>query len=370
MPTIFEIDSIEDLSPWESSWRALVGGTPQANFFHTWEWLTLFGRSLPETSRLRVFVQKEENRWVGAMPMVLCREQRRLGMMTVLTVPLEGWGTLFTPLGAAPQQVLTQVLQHLHHARRDWSILALRWLDERDGQLKVDVALDEAGWRFQTAKQTRGVLVDCRGTWDDYWGARPKKWRHNLERVGRKLRRELATPRFQRWRGRLSEPERSRVWELCLQVARRSWQAHAGHGVPLSDPAHQPFLKSLHATACDTGHLDAVVMFLEEKPVAFGYNLVHGGRVSGFRIGYDQAYRNYGVGLQLAVFALQDSFQRGDEWFDLGIDYLGYKRHLETHEYIMREYEHYSSWSLRGQVLRCSHALQSWWASPASESVS
>ncbi len=368
METVVEVRTREEASSLQSAWRELAEVTPQANFFQSWDWLTTYADFLPATSSLRIYAVVEGERVVGIFPMVLCEEHRRVGTMRVLTPALDSWGTLFTPLGHDPQQVLTSVLRHLRNQQRDWSILSLRWLDERNGRMDVDRALDEAGWRYLIAKEHRGVLVDCRRDWEQYWRSRPKKWRHNLERLSRKLARELGEPRFCRWRGVVTEPDRSQIWQSCQQVARASWQAEAEKGVPLCDPSHLPFLEALHHTAAQHGYLDVTMMFVDQRPVAFGYNLVFQGRVTGFRVGYDQQFRSYGVGMQLARFTLEDSFRRGDEWFDFGIDYLGYKKHLETHEYVTREYEHYSAWSLRSQLLRCKHAIDSWW-SPAEQSL-
>ncbi len=368
MGNVQEFNRLDDFCSLEESWRRLTDQTPLANFFQTWEWLTTYWEHLPDDRRMRVFVVEKDGTAVGMLPMVVCPESRGVGTMQVFTLPLDSWGTLFTPLGPSPQQTLQTVLDHLHSRRRDWDILSLRWLDERPGQLDVAVALAKTGWRTQVVKENRGVLIDCRTDWQTYWDSRSKKWRSNVGRLRRKLTRDFAEPEIRRWRGDLSHAERDCVWEDCQRVARSSWQAESGKGVPLCSETHLPFLKRLHDVACSAGFIDVVLMYVDEQPVAYGYNFVYRRNVSGFRMGYDQAFRQYGVGMQLAVFTLEDSFRRDDEWFDFGIDFLDYKRQLETDEYVTREYEHYAPTSLRGQLLRCKHALEGWW-SPHSEST-
>jgi len=357
-----EINGLDQLAEYRHDWRRLLEQTPRASFFQTSEWLEAYWRHCGAGQKLRVLVICEGGRTAGIVPLVVRREQTRVGALRVLTYPLADWGSFFGPLGPAPEATLTAGLRYVREARRDWDLLELRWIDPDAGHRQMtEAAMRCAGLQAHATVWNRTAVVDLAGAWEDYLAARPAKWRNNLRRAERRLR-EQGKLEVVHYRplgdDRGDGSPRWDLYDACEDVAERSWQGTSTTGTTLSHPSIRPFLRDVHESAAGLGAVDVHLLFLDDQPLAFAYNYYWQGRVEGLRAGYDAAVSRDGAGSLLLAWAIREGFRRGDRVYDLGIGSLQCKRHLATRVVPIYRCSHFAAGGLRTQLVRLKRSWQ------------
>ncbi|MGY8770287.1 MAG: hypothetical protein ACKVH8_17865 [Pirellulales bacterium] len=130
MPEVIEIRDIEDLDAYCFQWKSLFSQTRSASIFQTYDWLKAYWKHFGEDQQLRVLIVSSRGSIIGILPLVVRREQTRLGSLRVLTYPLADWGSFFGPVGPNPTATLLAGMQYISQTKRDWDLLDLRWVDD------------------------------------------------------------------------------------------------------------------------------------------------------------------------------------------------------------------------------------------------
>jgi CelD/BcsL family acetyltransferase involved in cellulose biosynthesis len=349
-----EINDFEELETLRLPWRSLHAQTRGASFFQTLDWLLTYWRHYGEKQRLRVLVVESNNEILGILPLVVRTEATRLGSIRVLTYPLHNWGTFYGPLGPNPTATLTAGLAHIGRTTRDWDMIDLRWVNrDQVDHRRTATALELASLSAAEHALESVALVKYEGTWEEYWLARPRKWRANLRRSQKLLagRGQLRVVRYRPAGAAHGEDDpRWDLYEACERVAAQSWQASSGQGNTMSSSSVSGFLRDAHTAAVKLGMVDLGLLYVDEEAVAFIYNYHCEGQLFGLRMGYNPAFD--GAGSVLMQDVLADSFQRGDAAFNLGAGYLEWKRPWLTTIVASYHYTHYAPRALRAQALR------------------
>ena len=255
-----EINDIERLADDRLLWNALLPQTPGASFFHSLDWLELYWRHFGGDQRLRALVVRADRQPVGILPLVVQREQTRVGKVRTLTYPLHDWGTFYGPIGPNPTATLLAGLRHIARTRRDWDMLDLRWIDV-DGcdRGRSERTMEQVGFRPHGQVWDVAPRIEIDGAWEDYWNGREKKWRHNVERCSRRLH-ESGEVSFIRYRPQGAAcgdgDPRWDLYDACVELAARSWQSGGGETATLSSPGVRQFLREVHAAAARSGNVD------------------------------------------------------------------------------------------------------------------
>ncbi len=188
MPQVFEINRIEDLIPLSGDWEDLLRQTPGASFFQSLPWLQIYWRHFGAEQKLRVLAVRGEDRAAGILPLVVRRENSKVGPLRVLTFPLHAWGSFYGPIAADPAAALAAGLEHIQRTRRDWDLLELRWQGaiETDPR-EIQRTMRAAGFQAYTTESDRTAVVDLGGTWEAYWSSRKGAWLRRFRHAERKL---------------------------------------------------------------------------------------------------------------------------------------------------------------------------------------
>jgi len=356
MSTTIEINHPEELESCELLWRWLLSKTRNASYFQSLDWLRAYVKFHADRVRLRVLIVEAGGETLGILPLVVEREDSRVGPIRVLTYPLGSWGTFFGPIGPNPTATLALGLAHIQRTRRDWDMIDLRWVDKgRTDHGRTPAAMRSNGLQALPESMEQVALVDTSGTWEDYWNSHNQHWRNNMRRCYSKLA-EKGAIRYVRYRPRgAAHDDGDPRWDLyraCEMVAARSWQQEAPSGNTLSHPSVRPLLHEVHARAAKSGNLDVNLLYVADRPVAFAYNYHHDGSVFGLRTGYDSQLDFKGAGTLLMGSMIQDSFLRDDRLINLGAGYLEHKRRWLTSIAQSYRYTHFANTALRVQALR------------------
>src|SRR5688572_1495880 len=122
---IVEVNEIDQLLSHRDEWARLLGETPDAGFFQTLDWLSIYWRHFGRDQRLRTLLVYDEERLVGILPLAVKPLATRGGAVRTLGYPLDGWETRYGPIGANARAVLSAGLRHVDQTARDWDVLEL-----------------------------------------------------------------------------------------------------------------------------------------------------------------------------------------------------------------------------------------------------
>lgn len=335
MADVVEINDIEALRSYHLAWTALHAETPRASFFQTLEWLTAYWRHAGEGQRLRVIVVRSAGRPIGILPLVERTEPSRVGPVRVLTYPLEDWGAWYGPIGPNQTATLTLAMKHLASTPREWDVFEPRWTNhdtvDRGRTLR---AMQLAGLPASVTSRAAVSLIECQrlGTWDAYLATRSSKVRHELRRQRRKLESEHNVEHLRVRPEPLRDGDGDPHWELydaCVAISRKSWQADSTTGNTLCHPGVAPLLRDAHEQAARLGMVDLNLLLVDGKPAAYLYAYHCRGEVFGLRMGYDPA-APASAGAVLVGRFIEESFERGDTRIDFGAGDESFKRRLRT----------------------------------------
>lgn len=366
MITVKEINDLPALAPLRTQWQILLGDTPGASFFQSYDWLETYLAHFGSGQRLRVLTVWSAEKLVGIVPLVVRQQHRHWGSLAVLTYPLDDWGSFYGPIGAETTTILQAALTHVRTTPRDWDLIELPWVDARGcDQGHTAAALAGALLPASVETQQSSALVELARfpSWQAYWASRTSRWRNNVRRSQRKLaERGQVTHLRYRPLGSADHDDDPR-WDLYLQcerIAQASWQGQSKSGTTLSHAAIRPFLRDCHAAAVRAGALDLNMLQVDGVAVAFNYAYHLRGHVFGLRTGYDASHGADGAGTVLQAHMIEDSFARGDHTYDLGAGYLQCKRYWQT---AIRESHRYTHFPLapRAQMVRVKRQIERFW---------
>ena len=374
MAEVVEINSLEELQPYRLLWNSLLPQTPKASFFHTYNWFETYWKHFGNQRRMRVLIVYGAGRPIGIVPFCVQQERYFVGKVRVLTYPLSDWGMWYGPIGPSPTASLLMATRHLRETERDWDLLDLRWIPACKGELRsTGQALQMIGWQPQQREYQKTSNIElCGYDWDSYFGSRSKKWRHETRRQRRALDRRGEVD-FERHRpDSAAEGDGDPHWEMyeaCLGVSRKSWQADSNSGNTLCHKHVQPFLRDCHAEAARLGMLDITLLRVDGEPVAFQYNYCFDQRIFGLRMGYSHDFAKLCAGSVLFTLSLEDSFTRKDRLIELGIGESRFKHRVRTNVQTSYRMTYYPWNAWRAQGVRLTQKLKSRKAEAASKSA-
>ncbi len=356
MAEVTEIRSIEELASYRLVWQSLLLKTRDATFFQSLDWLETYWHHFGADKQLRVLVVSAAGETIGIVPLVVVTEPTRVGPVRFLTYPLQDWGTFFGPIGPNPTASLVAAMRHLRETPRDWDVLDLRWVDcDRTDCGRTKQAMSQVGFKPQAQPWMRGSVVELPETWDEYWKARPRRWRENVRRCRRRLE-DMGEVTYVRYRPEgIAYGDADPRWDLfdaCIAIAKKSWQSESATGSMISSPEVERFLRDAHEAAVRAGAVDLNLVLVDGQPVAFTYNYHASGRVFGLRKGFDPEFRAGSPGVVLDHLMLEDGHERGDVHYDMGVGAIEAKRYWITSEATSYRMTHFRGNVARAQALR------------------
>ncbi len=355
MLTTTELNSVDDFDAIRATWHRLWALTARATFFQTPEWIETAWKHYPDPQKLRVILVERQGEIVGIVPFCVRTERRKVGSLRMLTYPLNDWGTFFGPIGQHPGTAFRAAMRHLCSTPRDWDLIDLCWVDEAASEfLDVGLAMREARYGFLARPRMEVRICRMTGDWEAFVAGKSHNWRRQMRRDLHQLE-EAGEVRLLRYRpeagGSGAEPEHFEVYQLCEEIAKKSWQADAESQSTLCSPRVRQVLLPLHRQAAALGMLDVAVLMVGERPAAFFYNYAARGHVYGLRMGYDPAAELAGAGKILLYRMIEDSFRRGDVEYCFGPGRQSYKDRFATEMRHAYSFRHYAWGSFRSQLL-------------------
>src|SRR5512145_2970215 len=88
------------------AWNALLAQTPDASFCQSPDWLAVHWRHAGYDGEPKILAVAEAGEVIGILALSLQRQNRKLGRMSVLTLPGDQWVSFCGPVGKEPERVL------------------------------------------------------------------------------------------------------------------------------------------------------------------------------------------------------------------------------------------------------------------------
>jgi len=367
MLRVIELNKTEDLSEYQSDWNRLLAVTPGGNFFQSLDWLQVYWRHYEADQKLRVLIIRDADEVTGIVPLCERTIKTRFGECRILTYPFDDWGSFYGPISADPEATLARSLEFIQQPLplREWDLLDLRCVDTDgfdDGVTEKALATANLPYKKQLWNQT--AYVDLNQNWDDYLAGRSGKARQTYLRAERRVEKEGEID-FLRYRPRgddfgESDP-RWDLYEICEEIARKSWQGDSTTGTTLSHENVTQYFRETHESAVRFGAVDLNVLYVGGQPAAFNYNYIYQGLVYSLRMGFDPSISNKGLGRLLMGRMLRNSMERGDLIYDIGPGSLDAKKYWYTSVENSYRYMHYSRVSGMAKILQLSNQVASWY---------
>ena len=362
MLQVSEINDLRGLDPLRGAWREQLAVTPGYSLFQTLDWLEETWEHYPLPQKLRVVVIERCGQPVGIVPLCVRTEIRKLGALRVLTYPLNDWGTFYGPISADPSTAIGAAVGHVAATARDWDLIDLRWVDEAGSEfMAVGQSMRSAGLEFRARPRMEVRLCRMADGWEKYLTSRSRNWRREmrsdlaaLESIG-----EVRLVRHRPLAGANDPVLDDEIFETCASIAEKSWQAADPAQSTLSSSRVRDVLKRVHLRAAALGMLDANLLTVGGKPVAFNYNYLAGDRTYGLRSGFDQTAGLDNCGKILIYKMLEDAFQRGDAEYSFGPGRQPYKDRFATDMRRAYTFRHFARRSLRSQLMNFRERLAS-----------
>jgi CelD/BcsL family acetyltransferase involved in cellulose biosynthesis len=364
MIEVQQIDDIDTLGAYRLLWTSWLPDTPHASFFQTLEWLETYWRHFGRDQQLRALIVRFAGKPIGILPLCIRSQQHRFGTVRVLGYPLDSWGNWYGPIGSNRALAMLAAMQHVRHARRDWDLCELRWnaASWRDGS-RAARSMRVVGMPVDERPDRTTSVIDFAGGWERYLSAKPSKTRHEIRRV---LRRALENHNLTYIRHRPAparEGDGDPAWELyamCEHVALASWQGSSTIGNTITHDRVRSFFRDTHAVAARLGMVDINLLLVDGRPAAFSYNYNFCGQLTCLRIGYDPSLRSVGYGKVLLLRSIQDSFEQGDQSYDLGPGDSRLEREIRTQTESSYQLTHTPIGSWRSQAVRWTRWARKW----------
>jgi CelD/BcsL family acetyltransferase involved in cellulose biosynthesis len=361
---IREINQLAELEAVRADWQRLLLQTPGYSFFQTLQWLETSWDHYPLPQKLRVIVVEHGGGPIGIVPFCVRTEVRKVGRVRALTYPLQDWGTFYGPIASEPHLAFRAAIKHIAATPRDWDFVDLRWVDEAAPEfMAVGEAMRDAGFGFFTRPRMEVRICRMAEGWDAYLESRSRNWRREMRRSIELLEKNGGEVKLLRYRPSADatggESRHDEIFDVCIEIAERSWQADSGPTGTLSSPSVRDLLRQLHRQAGDLGMLDTNILMVGGRPVAFNYNYLADRRTYGLRCGFDGTAGLENCGKILLYKMLEDSFLRGDSEYNFGPGRQPYKDRFATEMRLAYTFRHYARYSLRSQLLRLKERVSS-----------
>jgi len=316
-------------SAFRTDWLRLHARAIGANVFSTLLWLEqgLLAFAAPGTAVRPVrFVAGDEQTVAMCL---LCETTTRRGWLPQRCLRTVDYNVQrFMPIIAATPDHITAALLALYQARaRRFDVLDFFKLDGLDGHLTaITDRLRGAGIATHLSEFNLQPYLLMRDTWEEEYRTHSPVFWKNPRRMHNKLEREVGPVRYVRVRTAADLAQLPATLDAIGMVMRKSWQAaDIEQGGNYTVTQMEAFYRAIAHAAAPHGNLDLNVLYANDIPIAFDYNVVEAARVYVLIGMYDGAYAKYSPGKVLMTLWLRDSHARGDRRIEFGGEHLEYK---------------------------------------------
>jgi CelD/BcsL family acetyltransferase involved in cellulose biosynthesis len=293
-------------------WNVLAEASP----FLTWEWLDAWWRSFGEHAGMRIYVS-----WDGAELAAGMACGLKGGHLRAMS---NSETDLYRPVARSDDD-LPEVLDAI--AAGPWSRITMLAVPIGDSATERMVdALRGQGWLVhETVRETCPFIDTARGSFDDYVKGMSAKTRANLRRARRRLESE----------GRLDVRVDEPIADLeptlaeAFELEAAGWKGRSKSATLSSERAAR-FWRCVSERFDQAGELRFSQLRLDGSLIAFSLDVLHGGRIYGMKISYDERLSSFAPGNVLVMEMVARAFERETQAIEMLGPMLDSKQRFAT----------------------------------------
>lgn len=308
------VDHTADLPGLREKWGELEAADPAA-VAGSWRFLCAWCRQRLNGDSVHVVLLHEGSQCVGLAPMMVTT--RRMGPVRVPTLTYmtrNGYvpGPRLLAFPEARPEVAERLVEHVLERDRAWR--AVRLINIIPGG-PLDRVLGQRlghGLCAHYGAEEGSATIPLPGKWEDLLSSFRRDRRQAIVNRAERL---AASHRVESLA--LTEPgEIAPALEECFAVASRSWQGRAGTSIA-STPESRRFYRDLLADYGRKGQARIQLLRVDGKAAAFEIALAYHGCHYALKIGFDQALREFGIGVLAQADAFRGAMEAGDREVEL-----------------------------------------------------
>lgn len=313
---IEKITTTEGLAELGSVWDNLLEKNATYAPFLTHGWVNTWWQILGKQNgnRLFILVGREDNKIVGIAPLMLSR--KKLGIRRLEFMADENSSRFDFIVSPTSQDRFFETLSdYLYGQRYIWDECVLNYFPCISKNYEtIQEKFVQKGFKVgENFFQAPYIILEK--SWEEFLSRRDKKFRANFKNNFRKVERENMICRMASADDNFDE-----VIKKVFEVERNSWKQKNGTAIT-SKKEMEEFYKEVVIHAWKRGRLYLGLMEKEGKPVAYDLNWAEGDAVFSLKMGFDEKYRNLGVGKVLFGYTVKKSFEDGYKYHELmGLD--------------------------------------------------
>jgi CelD/BcsL family acetyltransferase involved in cellulose biosynthesis len=293
----------------EGPWKELVGASPSATPFQTWEWQSTWAKHYLGVRKPLAFACYEGQDLVGLMPMV-----KGFGP----------WRTL-RPMGVGPSDYLHPLArQGYEETVAEHLVAELREINGIDlidlQQIRETRALAES-MKGTIIEQATCLSLDLPSTYDAYLQTLGKSLRYDVRKLDKSL--------FQSGQASI-EPvplqETEKGMDILFEQHKKRWQAKQALIGGLALASAGKFHKEWASKANANGWLWLSVLNFEGEPIGAIYGMTLGDTVYYYQAGFDPSKAAVSPGTLLVAATIRRAIEEGKQHFDFMRGDEPYKR--------------------------------------------
>jgi len=299
---------------WDDLWARSEVTVPTARAEFVAHWLEHFA---PQATTAAVLIE-QDGRAVAALPLVEQRWSRFVQAGGVPTDPWASHGDLLLDPTAGPE--VADALVAAVGRDTPWPLFNFDPIAFESPRWQAfAAAATRAGWSLVQQPRWRTGTVAVEGTWTDYEASLGREHRRNRKRNAQAM--EKAGGGTFELRSEFTLDEVAALVREGFEVEDRSWKGAAGSSVLRTPGMLEFFTRSAQAAAA-AGCLELAFLRHAGQPIAFAYGWKSKETHFVPKVGYDEAFKQFGAGQLLVMRWLEELFATGspqtlDFWGEL-----------------------------------------------------
>ena len=289
------MDSVQvhsDIGLLRTEWAELADRLRAGPFAHPgWfaAWQSAFGSGTP----LVVSVHRR-GELAGVLPL-----RSRYGACASLT----NWHTPEFPVLATEEGVLEAMLEE--GLRLGHGALDLSFLEADSAKTCSQVAGSRRG-SCETRVIQRAPYIDVEGSWQEFLAGLPSRKRSKINRTRKRLE-TAGEVSFEVLEG---SPDLDGALEEGFAIEAAGWKGAAGTAIS-ANPKTLRFYREVARWAAGKGWLRLSFLRVDDRAVAFGFGLEHGGAHYDLKNGFHPDFASYAPGIVLASMRIEQAHESG-----------------------------------------------------------
>ena len=292
----------------EAEWNDAVDRAAVPHPFLRHEWIRTWWECFGTGRRLHIIVVRAGDR-ISAIAPLMTETVRSYGMWirTVDLIHNDHTPRADFIVADAPEESYRAIWDALMATRDEWDVLQLSRI-VRGSEIDTTIArfANESGCATGVWQGDVSPYLALTGTWDQYYGSLPGKFRQNLRNRLSRLTK-LGEPRLEVLDDAAAIEE---AREDAVRLEASGWKRESGTAIS-SDPAVQRFYTLLAERATARGWLRLMFLTVGGQRIATSYGSRYRNRLFLFKTGYDPEYATCSPFKLLTYFAIQDAYATG-----------------------------------------------------------